>query len=79
MYASPQIIATVKQEESTWFKGYNEKFFVDKGILIANAFPVLKHLLRFYFAFGMRKLSEEFGFRRICKLMKQGFREFKEL
>lgn len=79
MYASPLTIAQVKQEESSWFKGYTEKFFIDKGVLIANAFPVLKHLLRFYFAFGMRKLSKDFGFCRICKLMKQGFKEYKNL
>ena len=79
LYYCPVILATVKQEESSWFRGYNEKFFIDKGVLIANAFPILKHILRFYFAYGMRNLSKEFSFRRICKLMKQGYREFKNL
>lgn len=31
VYASPNIIGSVSHETSTWFKGYNEKFFVDKG------------------------------------------------
>lgn len=79
MYASPITIAKVKQEESSWFKGYNEKYFVDKGVLVANAFPVMKHLLKYYFAFGMRNLTKEFGFRKIVKLMKEGFRLFKEI
>ncbi len=79
MYASPIIIAQVKQEESSWFCGYTEKYFIDKGILIANAFPLLKHFLIYYFAYGMRKLSDEFGFIKICKLMKQGFDEFKHI
>lgn len=77
MYASPEIIAKVKQEESSWFKGYTEKYFMDKGVLIANAFPFLKHFLVYYFAYGMRKLTPEFGFSQICKLMKKGFREYK--
>lgn len=79
MYASPFTIAQVKQEESSWFKGYNDKFFIDKGVLIANAFPFLKHALRFYFAYGMRHVSKEYNYRRILRLMKQGFREFKNM
>ena len=79
MYYSPAVIAKVKQEESSWFKGYTEKYFVDKGILIANAFPVLKHLLVYYFAYGSRNLSEQYGFGDIVKLMKKGFKEFKNL
>lgn len=79
LYYCPVVIAAVKQEESSWFKGYTEKFFVDKGVLIANAFPLAKHLLKYYFAFQMRKLSKDFGFWKIVKLMKRGFREFKKL
>ena len=37
-------------------------FFIDKGILIANAFPVLKHLLVYYFAYGIRNVSKEYPF-----------------
>lgn len=79
MYYCPTVIAKVKQEESSWFKGYTEKYFVDKGILIANAFPVLKHLLVYYFAFGMRNLTEEYGFFDVVRLMKKGYKEYKRL
>lgn len=79
IYYCPQVIAKVKQEESTWFKGYNEKFFKDKGVLIANAFPFLKYFLIYYFAFGLRKVSKDFNFSRICKLMRQGIKEYKKL
>ena len=79
MYTCPLTIAMVKQEESSWFKGYNDKFFIDKGILIANAFPWLKHLLVYYFAYGLRKLSTDYGFLKICRLMRQGIREFKKI
>ena len=79
MYYCPTIIAKVKQEESSWFNGYTEKFFVDKGVLIANAFPILKHFLVYYFAYGMRNLTKEYNFRDIVKLMRKGFKEFKSL
>lgn len=79
MYSCPVIIAKVKQEESSWFKGYNDKFFIDKGVLIANAFPVMKSILVYYFAYGMRNMSKDYSFSKICKLMKQGFKEFKAI
>ncbi|MGM9682375.1 MAG: glycosyltransferase [Eubacteriales bacterium] len=79
MYTCPIVIARVKQEESSWFKGYNDKFFIDKGVLIANAFPCLKSLFLYYFAYGLRKVSKDYGFRKICRLMRQGIREYKNL
>lgn len=33
VYSSPEVIAEVDMSSSTWFKGYNEKFFYDKGAL----------------------------------------------
>ena len=77
-YYCPSIIAKVKQEESSWFRGYTDKYFIDKGILIANAFPKMKSMLVYYFAYRMRNASEEYGFSQICKLMKHGFEEFKK-
>ncbi len=79
MYASPIVIAKVKQEESSWFRGYTDKYFIDKGVLIANAFPCLKWLLIYYFAYGMRNVSKKYSFTQICKLMKLGFKEYSNL
>ena len=36
--ASNVILGTVKQEESTWFKGYNEQYYYDRGALFAALF-----------------------------------------
>ena len=55
------------------------KYFTDKGVLIANTFPVMKHLLVYYFAYRMRNASKEHNFGKVCRLMKQGFREFKRM
>ena len=79
IYYYPTAIAKVKQEESTWFKGYTDKFFIDKGVLLANAFPFMKFFLVYYFAYRMRKLSKDYSFRKICKLMKKGFGQFKKM
>lgn len=39
IYKSPVKVASVKQETSTWFSGYTEKFYKDKGALFAAALP----------------------------------------
>lgn len=79
MYTCPIIIARVRQEESSWFKGYDDKFFIDKGVLLANAFPLMKNLFVYYFAYGLRKVSKDYDFNKICRLMRQGIQEFKRL
>ena len=77
MYYCPIVIAKVKQETSTWFNGYTDKLFIDKGVWLANAFPVLCHVLIYYFSFHMRKVSKEYDFLKILKLMRRGIKEFK--
>jgi glycosyltransferase involved in cell wall biosynthesis len=79
IYTCPIVIAQVKQEESSWFKGYNDRFFIDKGVLLANAFPLMKYLFVYYFAYGLRKVSKDYRFRKICRLMRQGIREYKDI
>ena len=39
LYKTPIRIASVDMSDSTWFKGYNEKYFKDKGALIEAAYP----------------------------------------
>lgn len=41
IYKSTIKIANVKQDTSTWFNGYNEKYYFDKGVLIATIMPQL--------------------------------------
>lgn len=41
LYSSPITIGTVKQDSSTWFNGYNDKFYVDKGVFFRYLFPVI--------------------------------------
>ena len=78
IYTIPIVIAKVKQEKSSWFNGYTDKFFVDKGILLANAFPKMCYLLIYYFAFNLRNASDEYGYAKIVSLMKKGIKSFKK-
>ena len=58
VYAYPYYIATINQDSSSWFEGYNEKYFYDKGALLALAFPCIKYLLSVYFAFAFSRRSQ---------------------
>ena len=77
IYFYPYNMADVLQQESTWFKGYNDKFFIDKGIWTANAFPFLKYLCTVYFAYRFKKLAPEYTHKQIFKLVLSGIKEFK--
>lgn len=47
LYKSPIEIANVDMSESTWFEGHNEKYYHDKGALIAAAYPLISYPLAF--------------------------------
>lgn len=54
IYTSPDQIGTVRQETSTWFNGYNKKYFHDKGVLYNfiskrwDTFLILQFAIRKY-------------------------------
>jgi glycosyltransferase involved in cell wall biosynthesis len=60
-YACPEIIGYVTQETSTWFNGYTDKFFYDKGAFYACLSPIFgrvfatQYILRKYKSFNTNK------------------------
>ena len=59
IYEVPVDIMKVSFKESSWFKGYDEKYFFDKGALCAALFPKSIKVLKFilFFKFAYRKTS----------------------
>lgn len=55
-YVSSQTIGTVSFEESSWFTGYDEKFFYGKGAFYAAVHPKTAFLWKLYFALRTHKL-----------------------
>lgn len=76
IYAYPVKIATVKQETSTWFHGFNEKFFFDKGALISQIHPRMKYFYLLIY-FPMR-FKSSFSFYNKQKLLISGMRAYKK-
>lgn len=75
VYKSPVKVADVKQEISSWFNGYNHKFYYDKGALFAAALPNLCYLYAFVTA--VRSKSKQFSKINILKMYLKGISEFK--
>lgn len=40
VYSTKAMIGVLDHGESTWFKGYNDKYFFDKGVLFSTLFPL---------------------------------------
>lgn len=55
IYAHPYVLGTCCKDTSSWFVGYNEKYFYDKGVLVRHLFPRTAFLMAFYFGAYFRR------------------------
>lgn len=76
LYGSPAEIGEETFRESTWFKGYNEKFFYDRGVLYHYLYGRLAGLwaLRFLLA-HKGTMCETVGVKQAFSWMRQGIKE----
>lgn len=79
LYADIGKIGREIYRESTWFKGYNEKFFIDRGVLYHYLYGKMAKpfSLRFLYAHKKEMLGE-ISMEKAYGLMKQGIREGKK-
>ena len=73
VYAHEYVLGTCAKDTSTWFVGYNEKYFYDKGVLMRHLFPRLPHVMALYFAIRFKRTTELTVGQRI-RLMQAGVR-----
>ena len=78
IYTYQEPVGRNEYRESSWFKGYNEKFFYDKGAWIACAFPHLKHLVKWYFVVRLGRLSD-MHFRGVIREINQGIKGYDKI
>ena len=76
VYTAPMTIAREEAGESTWFAGYNEKFFYDRGVLYRYLYGKLDFLmgLRFLLAHKSR-LCGEVTVKQAYRWMRAGMKE----
>lgn len=78
LYSHDAVLGACAKDSSTWFAGYNDKYFFDRGAMLACAFPRAKSLLKWYFTFKLAKKSGV-PLRRISSQMSRGIRAFRTL
>ena len=76
VYTAPVTIGRETAGESTWFGGYNEKFFYDRGALYRHLYGRLDRIMALRFLLAHRKrLCAEYGLKQCWRWMCQGCRE----
>ena len=73
----PYVLGTCETDSSTWFQGYTEKYFLDKGCWLAVAMPKLCRVAVLPLAVKWRNQNPDFGVWKIAKLMWQGISAFR--
>ena len=80
VYSYEGLIGDNIRDSSTWFNGFNEKFFYDRGAFIACAFPKQRYLISLYYVYVyMRKKENNIKGIKMWKMMQAGFKGYKKL
>lgn len=75
VYRSPVMVAYVKQQSSSWFRGYTDEYFRAKGALFAALMPVCAGIYAVLTALKFRKPPLETL--RIMRLLFDGMAEYR--
>lgn len=58
VYTHEYVLGQCCKDTSSWFVGYNEKYFYDKGIMVRKLFPRLYWVMGLYFAVCFKRQTE---------------------
>ena len=78
LYTYPYVLGGCRKDESSWFVGYNEKYFYDKGVLVRHLFPRTAYVMALYFG-ACFKRETELGLWQRLRLVYAGVRGGKTL
>ncbi len=75
VYSHSYVLGTCIRDVSSWFTGYQDRYFFDYGALLMCAFPKAKHIVKWHFARKFKNKSS-YPIMRIIKLMNAGIKGF---
>lgn len=75
MYVSPMMIALVGQDESSWFKEYDERFFVSTGYVYGRIYGRMAIFAAIRRAYRMKNKTKDYSFLQLIQLMKKGMKQ----
>lgn len=72
IYTCEKTLGIVEHNDSTWFKGYNDKYFLDKGILFHELVGVIAPVATVYHVIKHRKTYNDYGILNAIKMIIEG-------
>ena len=76
-YSCSEVIADLHTADSSWFKGFDEKYLFDRGAVLGGMSKRLSILYIIRFALlNYRKYSKDFSFIKALKIMLRGRKDF---
>lgn len=76
--AVPVTVASITDDTSTWFKGYTDKYFFDRGVLYYVLNSRLCKMHAVYHCLRYRKKYSEYGWKNALKQMLEGIESVKK-
>ena len=58
IFQCPAYITTASQTNSTWFNGFDEKYFYDLGANLTARYGMVKYIYQFYYPYRLRKETQ---------------------
>ncbi len=78
VYKVPVTIGAEKERPSTWFQGYNEKFFFDRGVLYSHLYGACNRIMGLRFLLAHKEeLCKEIPLKEAYAIMVRGMKEGK--
>ena len=78
VYLSSKYIGTVEHNKSTWFNGYDEKYFYDKGALYTAISIRFRKLLMIQYLIRHKEVLKNIKFKKAYEEMKKGSNNYLE-
>lgn len=75
LYSNTFFLGDVDDSQSSWYRGINDRFFVDRGMVLASAFPRAYLPIYLYYSYKFRKLDCRYTSVNIFSLLLKGKRE----
>lgn len=77
IYGVPASLARIQDGDSTWFQGFNDKFFFDKGVLYYALNPRMCSFHALYHSLRYRKKYSSYGWKKAFRQMLKGIESVK--
>lgn len=72
LYSNTFFWGDVDDSQSSWYTGINDRFFVERGMALASAFPKIYLLIFIYYSYKLRRLDRRYTCANIFSLMLKG-------